>query len=90
MTFFPIEDEIELARLRVLLSPFMKNVQKCGEYNGDDEDDAGRGRIITDIINTASSDVDQELLDRLNRVMLRPGNRTLNSEHDALRALNIR
>ena len=59
----------------------------CVEYNGiDDEKEA----IIDDIINTASSDVDQELLDQLNRVMIRPENRTLNMEHTGLRTMNIR
>ena len=68
----------------------MKNVRKCGEFNGQWDDTTGRARIINDIINTASSDVDQELIDRLNRVMIRPDNEKINLEHDRLRAMNIR
>ena len=85
LAFFPVEDEAELTRMRALLSPFMKNVRKCGEMNR-----KGRARIVNDITNTASSDVDQELIDRLNRVMNRAENGTLNLEHNALRAMNIR
>ena len=87
LTFFPIEDEGELKRLRALLSPFMKNVQKCAVFNGLS---AGRERIMNDITNAASSDVDPKLLDGLNRVMIRPENETINAEHDRLRAMNIR
>ena len=68
----------------------MQNVQKCGEFDGDMFDDIGRERICDDIINTASSDVDQELLDRLNRVMIRAENETLNLEHNALRGMDRR
>ena len=85
LTFFPIEDDAELTQLRALLSPFMNNVRKCTEFNGDYRDTAGKD----DIINTASSAVDQELIDRLGRVMIRTDNGTLNLEHDRLRA-NIR
>ena len=88
LTFFPIEDGVELTRLRAVLSPFMLNVRKFGEYNGIDGTE--RVRICDDIINTASSDVDQELIDRLNRVMIRPDNEKINLEHDRLRAMNIR
>ena len=89
LTFFPIEDKDELERLRALLSPFMKNVQKCGVFNGS-RYAAGRERIMNDIIKTASSDVNKRLLDGLNRVMIRPENETINAEHDRLRAMNIR
>ena len=68
----------------------MQSVRKCGEFNGDRDDSAGRARIVNAIINTASSDVDQELIDRLSRVMIRPENETINLEHDRLRAMNIR
>ena len=65
----------------------MNNVRKCAEFNGDY---AGRQRIVNDIINTASSAVNQELIDRLNQVMIRAENGTINAEHDRLRAMNIR
>ena len=90
LTFFPVEDDAELTRLRALLSPFMRNVRKCGEFNGGVLDNTERERIANDIINTASSDVDQELIDRLGRVMIRAENGTINAEHDRLRAMNIR
>ena len=91
MVFFPIEDEAELTRLRALLSPFMQNVRKCGEVKGNStQSEEARERIIDDIINTASSDVDQELIDGLSRVMIRPENRTLHKEHNLLRAINRR
>ena len=88
MTFFPIEEEVELIQLRALLSPFMKNVRKCVELNGGNHNE--RERICTAIINTASSQVDNELINRLNRVMIGADNRTINLEHDRLRAMNIR
>ena len=72
------------------MSPFMRNVRKCGKFNGHWNDHAERSLIVNDIINTASSNVDQELIDRLNRMMIRAENRTLNMEHDALRAMTIR
>ena len=90
MTFFPIEDEAELTQLRALLSPFMQHVRKCGEMNGNYRLADARGRIIDDIINTASSDVDPDLIDGLSRVMVRPENQTLNAEHKLLRGINRR
>ena len=92
MVFFPIEDEAELTRLRALLSPFMQNVRKRGEFKGDysRQSREARERIIDDIINTASSDVDQELIDGLSRVMIRSENETLNAEHNLLRGINRR
>ena len=92
MVFFPIEDEAELRQLRALLSPFMQNVRKCGEFNGYNsrESRAARERIIDDIINMASSDVNTDLIDGLSRVMVRPENQTLNAEHKLLRGINRR
>ena len=88
LTFFPIEDVAELTELRALMSPFMNNVAKCGEYSGNDDDE--RENIVNELIRTASSTINQELVDRLNQAMIRPENRTLNVEHDRLRAMNIR
>ena len=86
LTFFPIEDDADLTRLRALLSPFMNNVRKCTEFNGDYRDTAGRD----DIINTASSAVDQELIDRLSRVMNRTESETIKLEHNQLRGMNMK
>ena len=88
LTFFPIEDEAELIQLRDLLSPFLQNVRKCGKYDGNV--DYERRRICGDIINAASSAVDTELVDRLNQVMIRGENGTINLEHDRLRGMNVR
>lgn len=88
LTFFPIENEAELAQLRALLLPFEYNVRKCGEFNG--ENRVEKERIVNDIINTASSTVDEELVNRLNRVMIRPENGTINLEHKRLQGINLR
>lgn len=88
LTFNPIENESELRQLRALLSPFMQNVGKCGEYNRLNPSE--RECIVNDIIDTASSTVHNQLINRLNRVMNRTENETLNLEHNALRGMNIR
>ena len=91
LTFFPIEDDDELARLRALLSPFLRNVQKCGEIqsrnNNDHVDQIKKRLTVNAIINTASGTI--ELVDRLNRVMIRAESETINLEHNQLRAMNI-
>jgi hypothetical protein len=61
------------------LPPFLKAIQKCT-----DEIPENRRRICDEVINTASSNVDNQLMNELNGLMRRPDQRTLNAQHNVL------
>lgn len=86
ISFFPIEHHDVFTRLRELLSPFMKNIQKC--YTNQYIDGRERGIICDEIINSASSIVNPTLLSRLNRLINQQQNE-LSLEHQRQRQLNI-
>lgn len=79
MVFFPIEDESDLARLRMMLSPFMSNVQQSLQYDGDDE--VEKERLKMEIFNTIDDEVDYELMERLDALMIQDRNEVLNWQH---------
>ena len=86
--FFPIMSNLELARLRSLMSPFMVNIQKCFDFT----EHVGfvKERVFDDVINSIDPFVDPELLDGLNQVVTQPENITLGHEHDALCQISLR
>ena len=67
--FYPIEDEAELARLRLLMSPFMVNIQKC--FSTSESDQEQQELILIDVINSISPVIDPELLNGLNQISQR-------------------
>ena len=85
--FFPIETHSELTRLRRLLSPFMKLIQKC--YLNKTVFLKNRMRICQEIIFNASSDVDPNLVTELNRLTNLTSSE-LASEHQLQRQFNRR
>ena len=88
LTHFPIEDSDTLKRLRSLLSPFLKNVQRCfdGVVLAQDE----KNQLCNDILKTLSSDIEPELVFSINQYVNRPENRTLVREQNALEQMSIR
>ena len=86
LTFYPIEDASILQSLRSNLSPFLKTIQKCSS-NTENEQRTKEG-ICDEIINTASSSVDNQLRNDLSGLMQQGDQRTLNYEHDALGGIN--
>ena len=86
--FYPIEDEIKLATLRSLLSPFMVTIQKC--FTTESLLRAQIERIVNDVINSISPVIDPVLLNGLNQIITKPENRTLGLEQSALRQISLR
>ena len=95
LTFYPIEDPTALDEMRDLMSPFMRAIKKCtklsiklsmSSFAVKDEREA----VFDEIIRTASSDVDQKLLDKLHAVMARPGQKHVKGEHELLKNMNMR
>lgn len=93
LIFYPIEDAELLAKLRVKLSPFMRAVQDCSKlclYRPSHWDPRESYEMIVDsVINTASSDVDPELLAQLTLLMETLDHDELNREHKLLENMNI-
>ena len=88
ITFFPIEDHIELTRLRRMLSPFMNNVRKC--FVNQDPGANERETICDAVINSASSNVDPNLLIELNRLTSLNQQNDLVLGHQQQRQLSIK
>ena len=86
--YYPIEDQAELARLRLIISPFMFNIQKC--FSTTKLDQYQKERIVDAVIRSISPFVDPALLNGLNQIIAKPENRTLGLEQDALRQISIR
>ena len=86
--FYPIENQLDLTRLRSLMSPFMIKIQEC--FSTTSLDRHQKEEICDNLINSVSSFVDQDFVNGLNQVIAEPGNRTLGLEHDALRHFSIR
>ena len=72
LCFFPIENHQELTRLQTLLSPFMRNIQKC--FVTKSPNIWQRRTICENIVNSASSVVDPNLRNELNRLINQPQN----------------
>ena len=86
ISFFPIECRYELTTLRLFLSPFMKNIQKC--YKNQRTDKRQRKIMCDDVIRSASSVVNPTLLFELNRLINQQQNE-LTREHQRQTQLNI-
>ena len=68
LTFYPVEENSMLQRLRQKLSPFLKAIQKCSTNT--ESNQAERENICDEVINTASSNVDNRLRIELNEVVV--------------------
>ena len=88
ITFFPIENQNELTRLRRLLSPFMESVRKCyvNEYIGPRQ----RETLCDAVINSVSSTVDPNLLVELNRLINLSQHNELVLGHQQQRQLSMK
>ena len=86
--FFPIETTSELRRLRQLLSPFLKSIQKC--FTNKQLTIEERRAIYDEIINTASSTLDPLLINSLARFSNPANPDTVSMEHQAFRRINLR
>ena len=89
LTFYPIEDPTALDEMRDLMSPFMRAIKKCTDLSSFAVKDE-REAVFDEIIRTASSGVDQKLLDKLHAVMARPGQKHVTGEHELLKKMNMR
>ena len=88
LTFYPIEDTAVLNRFRQGLCPFMKAIQKTTETKATNQFEIGS--ICDEIIRAARSNQINNQLSRLWYHFIRnPLNRTLESEHDSLMAINL-
>ena len=65
----------------------MQKVQRSHAYTGTSK--VERERICAEIINSASSDVDYDLIIELNQLMTRADNISITREHRALQQMNI-
>ena len=86
LTFYPIEDDTMVQRLRQRLSTFLRAIQKCSlsmDYDG-----ITKELICDEIINTASSDVDNQLKNDLNDLMRQHDQQALHEQHNALIDVN--
>ena len=71
------------------MTPFMKNVSRCYETKTIDEKE--KEQICDDIINTASSDVDPELKEKLDHVIFQIGsNNTLKLQQEDLQNISLK
>ena len=86
LTFYPIENGVELLIFRDRLCPFMKAIRKTTQ-----NELAGQIESICDeIIETArSNQINNQLSREWYQFIQNPLNRTLDSEHDNLIATNL-
>ena len=67
LCFFPIENIEDLATLRKMMTPFMKNICRCYEIKTIDREE--KERICGEIIKTASTYVNSELKSKLDHLI---------------------
>ena len=89
LSFFPIENEKELKKLRSMMTPFMRNIRRCYETAKIEKEE--KKRICDGIIRTASSHVEPKLKQLLDHIIFQLGsNNTLKLQQQDLENISLK